>query len=65
MSFLPIIRPTLPPLAEVEELILSSWESGMVTVGPTVRAFEEEACRPTWMLWWTWGGRSSWSSCGR
>lgn len=47
MSFLPIIRPTLPALAEVEELILSSWETGIVTVGSTVRAFEEEACRQT------------------
>jgi dTDP-4-amino-4,6-dideoxygalactose transaminase len=46
-DFLPIIRPTLPPLIEVEELVRSSWELGIVTVGPTVRAFEEEVCRRT------------------
>ncbi len=46
-GLLPIIRPTLPPLAEVEDLVRASWESGIVTVGPTVRAFEEEVCRRT------------------
>ena len=46
-ELLPIIRPTLPALAEVEALIRSSWESGIVTVGPIVQAFEAEACRQT------------------
>ena len=39
-ELLPIIRPTLPPLREVAALLESSWESGIVTVGATVRAFE-------------------------
>jgi dTDP-4-amino-4,6-dideoxygalactose transaminase len=47
LEFLPIIRPTLPSLSAVEELIRSSWESGVVTVGSTVRAFEEEVCKRT------------------
>jgi len=47
MINLPIIRPTLPALAEVEDLVRQSWESGVVTVGATVRAFEEETCRQT------------------
>ncbi len=47
MNYLPIIRPTLPSLAEVEELVRQSWESGSVTVGATVRALEGEACRRT------------------
>jgi dTDP-4-amino-4,6-dideoxygalactose transaminase len=46
-AFLPIIRPTLPSLQEVAELVRDSWESGVVTVGQTVRAFEEEMCRRT------------------
>lgn len=45
--FLPIIRPTLPPLQDVAELLRPSWDSGVVTVGQTVRAFEEEVCRQT------------------
>ena len=44
---LSIIYPTLPSLKAVEELVQKSWESGIVTVGPTVRAFEEEVCRFT------------------
>ena len=44
---LSIIYPTLPPLTAVEEVVRQSWESGIVTVGPTVRAFEEETCRYT------------------
>lgn len=44
---LSIIYPTLPSLAAVEEVVRSSWESGIVTVGPTVRAFEEEVTRYT------------------
>ncbi len=43
----PIIRPTLPPLADIMNLIRPSWEVGTVTVGPMVRAIEEEACRRT------------------
>jgi dTDP-4-amino-4,6-dideoxygalactose transaminase len=41
-DFLPVIRPTLPPLAEVEALLRSAWASGTVTLGTTVRAFEDE-----------------------
>jgi dTDP-4-amino-4,6-dideoxygalactose transaminase len=41
---LPIIRPTLPDLAEFERILRSSWESGIVTVGNVVRAFESEVC---------------------
>jgi dTDP-4-amino-4,6-dideoxygalactose transaminase len=44
-GFLPIIRPTLPPLAEVTDLVRRSWDSGMVTLGSTTRDFEEELCR--------------------
>jgi len=41
---LSIIRPTLPSLSDVMQLVGPSWDSGTVTVGPTVRALEEEAC---------------------
>jgi dTDP-4-amino-4,6-dideoxygalactose transaminase len=44
---LPVIRPTLPALEEVQDLLRRSWDSGVVTLGSTVRAFEEEACRRT------------------
>ncbi len=44
---LAIIYPTLPSLTAVEEVVRKSWESGIVTVGATVRAFEEEVCRYT------------------
>lgn len=44
---LSIIRPTLPDLSEIEELVRPSWESGIVTGGPVVRALEEEVCRLT------------------
>ncbi len=47
MNHLPVIRPTLPSLAEVADLVRSSWDSGHVTLGPTVQAFEEEARRLT------------------
>ena len=43
----PIIRPTLPSLSDITRLVGPSWDSGTVTVGPTVRAFEEETCRQT------------------
>ena len=46
-SFMPIIRPTLPSLTEVEGLVRNSWESGVVTVGPVAQAFEEAACQLT------------------
>src|SRR5881296_581532 len=46
-SLLPIIRPTLPPWSYIAELVQSSWEGGTVTVGPLVRALEEEFCRQT------------------
>jgi dTDP-4-amino-4,6-dideoxygalactose transaminase len=46
----PIIRPTLPSLDEVARVIGPSWESGIVTVGPTVRALEDEARRVTGAL---------------
>jgi len=44
---LSIIHPTLPSFAEIERVVRSSWESGIVTVGPTVRTFEEEVCQYT------------------
>jgi dTDP-4-amino-4,6-dideoxygalactose transaminase len=43
----PIIRPTLPSLSDIMRLVGPSWDSGTVTVGPTVRALEEEVCRQT------------------
>lgn len=47
MITLPVIRPTLPPMDQVVDMIRSSWTSGTVTVGPIVKALEEEACRQT------------------
>jgi len=47
MKPLPIIRPTLPSLSLIADSILQGWDSGIVTVGPTVKALEEEACRKT------------------
>ncbi len=47
MMTLPIIRPSLPSLDEVVDLIRPSWESGIVTVGAVVRSLEEQACRET------------------
>lgn len=44
---LSIIYPTLPSLAEIETVVHNSWKSGIVTVGPTVRTFEEEVSRYT------------------
>jgi len=46
-EFLPIIRPTLPPLDELTECVGQSWASGVVTVGSVVREFEAEVCRRT------------------
>jgi dTDP-4-amino-4,6-dideoxygalactose transaminase len=45
--FLPIIRPTLPSLQDVANLVRASWDSGVVTVGSIVHTFEEEMCRRT------------------
>jgi dTDP-4-amino-4,6-dideoxygalactose transaminase len=47
MITLPVIRPTLPPMDQVVEIMRSSWLSGTITVGPTVKSLEEEACRQT------------------
>ncbi len=47
MITLPIIRPTLPPLDQLIDLIRPSWEAGTVTNGATVKALEAEACRLT------------------
>ncbi|TKB74971.1 MAG: DegT/DnrJ/EryC1/StrS family aminotransferase, partial [Nitrospira sp.] len=47
MTVLPIIKPTLSSLAEVSNMLHDGWESGTVTIGPMVRALEEEACRKT------------------
>src|SRR5690349_13780523 len=44
---LSIIYPTLPSLKAIEEVVQKSWASGIITVGPTVRMFEEEVCRFT------------------
>jgi dTDP-4-amino-4,6-dideoxygalactose transaminase len=37
---LPIIRPTLPTIEDVLNLVKDGWNRGIVTVGPTVAAFE-------------------------
>ena len=47
MTMMPIIRPTLPALDDVLGMIRTGWDAGVVTVGPTVRSLEEEACRHT------------------
>ena len=47
MEPMPIIKPTLPALADILSMMQSGWESGVVTVGPIVRRLEEEACRET------------------
>lgn len=44
---IPLIRPTLPDMAKVLEMFRQSCESGAVTSGEIVAAFEEEACRFT------------------
>lgn len=44
---MPIIKPTLPALEDIFSMMQTGWESGIVTVGPTVRSLEEEACRET------------------
>lgn len=47
MTTMPIIRPTLPALEDILDMMRAGWESGIVTVGPTVRTLEETACRET------------------
>ncbi|MBX3234778.1 MAG: DegT/DnrJ/EryC1/StrS family aminotransferase [Nitrospiraceae bacterium] len=47
MVTMPIIRPTLPPLDQLIDLIRPSWEAGTVTNGTMVKALEAEACRQT------------------
>jgi dTDP-4-amino-4,6-dideoxygalactose transaminase len=47
MSMMPIIRPTLPDLGDLADLLRPSWEQGQVTAGPLGRAFEDEVCRQT------------------
>lgn len=44
---LSIIRPTLPSVSDIMQLVGPSWDSGTVTLGPTVELLEEEACRRT------------------
>ena len=44
---MPIIRPTLPTLREVEDLLQPGWESGWVTVGRLVRELENEVSQLT------------------
>jgi dTDP-4-amino-4,6-dideoxygalactose transaminase len=44
---MPIIKPTLPALEDIVNLLHTGWDSGIVTVGPVVRRLEEEACRET------------------
>ena len=40
---LPFVRPTVPPLERVVARLTPSYERGMLTNGPLVRAFEEQA----------------------
>ncbi|MGH7316130.1 MAG: DegT/DnrJ/EryC1/StrS family aminotransferase [Candidatus Rokuibacteriota bacterium] len=47
MPMMPIIRPTLPDLDELADLLRASWEAGLVTAGPLGRAFEQEVCHRT------------------
>jgi dTDP-4-amino-4,6-dideoxygalactose transaminase len=47
VNTMPIIRPTLPALEEVLNIMGKEWESGIVTVGPLVRRLEELACQET------------------
>ena len=44
---LSIIRPTLPSVQEIMQLLGPSWDSGTITLGPIVKLLEEEACRRT------------------
>ncbi len=42
---LSIIRPTLPSMNEIMQLVGPSWDAGTVTLGPIVRLLEEEMCQ--------------------
>jgi dTDP-4-amino-4,6-dideoxygalactose transaminase len=44
---IPIIRPTLPELSQIMEILQESHQSGTVTLGRVVRLLEEEAARFT------------------
>ncbi len=44
---LSIIRPTLPSVHEIMQLIGPSWDAGTVTLGPAVKLLEEEVCKRT------------------
>ena len=44
---IPIIRPTLPELSRILEILQDSYQSGSVTLGRVVRLLEEEAARFT------------------
>ncbi|MBK8275373.1 MAG: DegT/DnrJ/EryC1/StrS family aminotransferase [Nitrospira sp.] len=44
---LSIIRPTLPSVYEIMQLLGPSWEAGTVTLGPTVKLLEKEVCQQT------------------
>ncbi|MGO9571330.1 MAG: DegT/DnrJ/EryC1/StrS family aminotransferase [Desulfomonilaceae bacterium] len=44
---IPLIRPTLPDMAQVMEMFRQSCESGAVTSAQIVASFEEETCRFT------------------
>jgi dTDP-4-amino-4,6-dideoxygalactose transaminase len=44
---MPIIRPTLPALDDILNMMRPGWESGTATVGPLVRRLEELACQET------------------
>ena len=37
---LPLVRPSLPSMAELQELLAEGWRTGMVTTGPLTRRFE-------------------------
>lgn len=41
----PIVRPSLPGLDAIRAQMAEIWESGQVTTGPIVRAFEEQVAR--------------------
>ena len=42
-----IIRPTLPSMSDIMQLVEPSWDAGTVTLGPIVRGLEEEVCQRT------------------
>ena len=42
---IPVVRPTLPDLAELLPMFEGMWRSGIITTGPITRAFEEAVAR--------------------